>query len=43
MSTDVPASLAYYERVVGLQSKPAGIGPVPYGLLLAGGFSDSAT
>ena len=36
MSTDVPASLAYYERVVGLKSKPAGFGPVPYTLLLAG-------
>ncbi len=36
MSTDVPTSLAYYERVVGLKSKPAGFGPVPYTLLLAG-------
>lgn len=36
MSTDVPGSLAYYERVVGLKSKPAGFGPVEYTLLLAG-------
>lgn len=36
MTTDTPASLDYYRRVLGWNTKPAGIGPVPYTLLSVG-------
>ena len=36
MTTDAPAALDYYRRVIGWNTKPAGMGPVPYTLLSVG-------